>query len=149
MQKIIIFIIALFAFTINTSFIKKPYLLVGNWVLKMEKKNQSFLRKNHQLDQWHFSSDECTTAIYLQNGKKEKRFGYAYNTFQNIDSTTNTYLLLKTTNKNPEIICFIINSLSKTTMQLHFDKEKSSKTVYFPNETLEFERIAGPPENME
>ena len=140
----------------SSSFIikPKPHLIVGNWELLDKSKNT--LIKNGQefsIERFAFSSDEFTSGIYLTNKKsikkKEESLNLAFRIIEKDDEFQNPVILFKNIcdDKNTMIV-FSILKLDKGFLKLKFEKKYSSDNIDIKKEILEFERTAGPEENM-
>ena len=139
----------------TTSFIikPKPHLIVGNWELIDKSKN--LLLKNGQqfsIERFAFGSDEITSGIYLINkksiGKKEESLNLAFKILEHEEEFENPVLFFKNICDGKTMIVFSILKLDKGFLKLKFEKKYSSNNIDIKNEALDFERTAGPPENM-
>ncbi len=128
---------------------KSPHLIVGCWQISENAEQNDFLKKNYQIYQWYFSSDEFTCQITIKNGKNESRNYFAFKVQDSTEGFDKPILILKETKENSLLLVFSIQELTKSKLKLRFEKEISSKNVIMPSADIEFERIAGPSENME
>ena len=150
--KLLVTIVTVF---VTSSFVvkPKPHLIVGNWELLDKSKNP--LIKNGQefsIERFAFSSDEFTSGIYLMNKKsikkKEESLNLAFRIIENDEEFQNPVILFKNICDNKTMIVFSILKLDKGFLKLKFEKKYSSDNIDIKNDILEFERTAGPPENM-
>lgn len=155
MKKIFNLLATILTVFITSSFIvnPKPHLIVGNWELLDKSKNT--LIKNAQefsIERFAFGSDEITSGIYLTNKKsikkKEESVNLAFRVVEKDDEFQNPVILFKNTCDGKTMIVFSILELNKGFLKLKFEKKYSTDNIDIKNEILEFERTAGPPENM-
>ena len=150
--KIVTTIVIVF---LTSSFIAKPkpHLIVGNWGL-LDKSKNSFIKDGQEfsIERFAFSSDELTSGIYLTNRKtlkkKEESLNLAFRIIEKDDEFQNPVILFKNICDNKTMIVFSILKLDKGFLQLKFEKKYSSNNIDINNEILDFERTAGPPQNM-
>lgn len=128
----------------------KPHLIVGLW--KIAEENTITLTNTKTfINQLYFGGDEVSSnfAFTDKKGKfKEKGLRLAYQTYENIDDYKMPVVyFINTCNKNFKL-AFTIEKLTKDTLELKCIRNLTSKDILLNRETLKFERIGGPPENM-
>ncbi len=156
MQKNTLFnIIVFFSCICLTSFIvkPKPHLIVGNWELFENQSKQLLFFKDGEefsIARVTFSSDEIASSFYLiKDGKKvEENLTLGFKIYEPFDHFKTPVLLLKNLCDGKSRVVFSILTLDKGFLKLKFEKEFSSENITIKNEVLNFERTAGPPENM-
>ncbi len=131
----------------------KPHLIVGNWQLIEKQLNQPlFVRDGigHSLARIYFSSDEITSgfALIMKGKKVEENFPLGFKVYEPFDDFKNPVLLFKNLCDGKTRIVFSILKLDKEILKLKFEKSFSSENISIDSEVLDFERTAGPPENM-
>jgi hypothetical protein len=139
----------------STSFLSKPkpHLVVGNWEL-IEKSKISFVKdgRDFSIERLAFSSDEITAGFYLVDkksiSKSEESLHLAFRIIEHDDEFQNPVIFFKNICDKKTVMVFSILRLDKRFLQLKFEKKFSSDNVGTKNGILEFERTAGPPENM-
>ena len=97
-----------------------------------------------------FSSDEIASNFYLsKKGRKdEENVTFGFKIYEPFDDFKNPVLLLKNLCDGKTRIVFSILKLDKEILKLQFEKKFSSENISITSEVLDFERTAGPPENM-
>lgn len=144
-----------FSYLVLTSFSNKPkpHLIVGNWQLIENQKNQQIFIKDEiyfSIERISFSSDEITSGFSIlkigENDEEELTLGFKI--FEPFDDFKNPVILLKNLCDGKTRIVFSIIKLDKEVLQLKFEKEFSSENITIKKEILDFYRTAGPPENM-
>jgi hypothetical protein len=154
MKKYLYSFILILSLILSTSFISpKPHLIVGNWeLLEDQSKKLIFFKdgKEFSIARITFSSDEIASNFYLiKNGTKvEETITFGFKFYEPFDNFKNPVLLLKNLCDGKTRIVFSIIKLDKGYLTLKFEKEFSSENISLKNENLNFERTAGPPENM-
>ena len=153
MRKYIYFIVASFLLLSSYTFKPKPHLIVGNWELIDKQKPNSFLSKDgkdYLIERITFSSDEIASNFYLlEKGQKDEvNITFGFKVFEPFDDVKNSILLLKNLCDNKTRIAFSVLRLDKEFLKLKFEKKFSSDNITFTGKVLNFERTAGPPENM-
>ncbi len=155
MKKYVYTFIILFSSVILTSYsVKpKPHLIVGNWQLIEDQKNQQLFIKDgidFSIARITFSSDEITSGFSLikKGEKDEKELTLGFKVFEPFDEFKNHVLLFKNLCDGKTRIVFSIIKLDKEVLTLKFEKEFSSENITIKAGVLDFYRTAGPPENM-
>ena len=155
MKIIINIFLILVACLFSSSFIlkPKPHLIVGNWEL-IKKRKDLFIKNGQEfsIERVAISSDEITSGFYLINKKsikkREECLKLAFRIIEHDEEFENPVILFKNICDEKTMIVFSILKLDKEFLKLKFEKKYSSDNVDSKNEILEFERTAGPPENM-
>lgn len=132
---------------------RKLHLIVGNWELLENQKNQCLFSKegnDFSIERIYFSSDEIESGFVLrQKGKKkDETIPFGFKIYEPFDDFKNPVILFKNLCDDQTRIVFSILELNKGFLKLKFEKEFSSKNVDLKDEILVFERTAGPTENM-
>lgn len=129
----------------------KPHLIVGGWQAQGEFQMKYKGNKMLPIYQWAFRSDELMMHVSLKKNKKEKfeKFYLAFKIMENLEEVDKPVLILRSTCDEDLFLAFTINTLTKSTLELQFLKEVSSDSFYFDSEVMTFERVSGPPENIE
>jgi hypothetical protein len=155
MKKCLYTFIVFFTYLCLTSYIvkPKPHLIVGNWELFENQKDKFLFLKDGQefsIARITFSSDEIASNFYLRKKRKkdEKNVTFGFKIYEPFDDFKNPVLLLKNLCDGKTRIVFSILKLDKEFLKIKFEKEFSSENITIMNEVLDFERTAGPPENM-
>jgi hypothetical protein len=142
----------LVAFTCLTSFRenRKPHLIVGLWEIT-EVNTISLISSKSFINQAFFGSDELLSDFSFTNKKgkfKEKGLRLAYKIYEDSgDFKKPVIYFVNTCNKKIKLL-FTIEKLTKDTLELKYVKDLTTKNIQLNKETLIFERIGGPPENM-
>ena len=154
MKRSLFIAIILSAYIFVTSFCinPKPHLIVGNWELvETLKSHRLFVRQGIEFEiaRVTFSSDEITSTFYLKRKEKmkEEELRMGFNIFEPFDDFKNPVLLMKNICDDKTRIVFSIMKLTKETLRLQFEV-KDSEGVSLKETILDFERTAGPPQNM-
>jgi hypothetical protein len=129
---------------------RKPHLIVGNWKQVEEiSTDPSQIGKPKNIDRWYFSSDGYSSHLTTHFKKKEIRYRFTYKVLPNKTKAAKPHLQLINPDKKYQIIVFEILELTKKIMVLQLEPNRTNTMILLPNNPIEFERIAGPPENME
>lgn len=129
---------------------RKPHLIVGLWQIT---EHNSIPLNNSKafIEQLYFGSDELSSSFSFntKKGKSiDKQLRLAYQTYDDIEEFNMPVLyFISTCDKNFKL-AFTIEKLSTDSLTLKWIKDVSSKDIILNRETITFERIAGPPENM-
>ena len=155
MKKCLYTFIVLFSVICAASYTvkPKPHLIVGNWELPEDQSKQLLFFKDgvaFSIARITFSSDEIASGFYLlKKGKSvEDNLTFGFRIYEPFDDFKIPVLLLKNLCDGRTRIVFSILKLDKASLILKFEKESSSENVGIKNEILNFERTAGPSENM-
>lgn len=155
MKKIIGILVLITGYLCSSSFVfkPKPHLIVGNWELIDKRKNLCIKnRQEFSIERIAFSSDEITSGIYLMDKKntkkKEENLKLAFKVIEHDEEFENPVVFFKNICDEETMIVFSILKLDKEFLKFKFEKKYSSDNIDIRNEILEFERTAGPPENM-
>jgi hypothetical protein len=155
MKKYLYSFIILFLCLCSTSYIvkPKPHLIVGNWeLLENQSKQLLFFKDGEEFSiaRITFSSDEIASGFYLiKKGEKiEEKLTLGFKIYEPFEEFKNPVLLLKNLCDGRTRIVFSILKLDKGFLKLKFEKESSSENITIKNEVFDFERTAGPSENM-
>lgn len=143
------FLIGMLSFFCLTSFVEKPHLIVGCWKVTDNSQLTLPVGDDLTLAQWYFSSDEFTSSISLTKNKEEFNYKVAYKIYENEKGYSKPVIVFKSTCNDDLLIIFTLEELSKESLILKFDEKNSSKSITVNPAQIRFERIAGPPENME
>lgn len=122
----------------------KPHLIVGLWAIT-EETTLTWANEKNNISQLYFGSDEISSD-FIFTDKKELHL--AYRIYENLDGYKKPVIyFINTSDKNFKL-AFTIEKLTKDSLELKCIKAITSKAILPNKETLVFERIAGPPENM-
>ncbi len=148
-----IFVVVAYLFSISFILKPKPHLIVGNWELIKKGKDLFIINgQEFSIERVAISSDEITSGFYLMNKKsikkKEECVKLAFKIIEHDEEFENPVILFKNICDEKTMIVFSILKLDKEFLNLKFEKKYSSDNVDSKNKILEFERTAGPPENM-
>ena len=128
----------------------KPHLIVGLWAIT-EETTLSLAREKNDISQLYFGSDEISSDFIFadkKGGTSKKELHLAYRIYEHLDDYKKPVIdFINTSDKNFKL-AFTIEKLTKDSLELKFIKAITSKAILSNKETLVFERIAGPPENM-
>jgi len=145
-------LIAILLFSLTSfQYVAKPHLIVGNWqILEKQKYELTFNDKSSYFDRIYFSSDEFTACFSLidKNGDEEE-LSLAFRIYEADAEFETPMIVFKNTCDKSFLLVFSIENLSKEFLKIKFQKKYSSEGINVKNEILEFERTAGPPENMD
>ena len=155
MKKYFYTFLIFFTHVILTSYTvkPKPHLIVGNWQLVEDQKSKPLFLKDgidYLIERIYFSSDEITSgfALTIKGKKEEENLTLGFKVYEPFDDFKNPVLLFKNLCDGKTRIVFSILKLDKEVLKLKFEKSFSSENIAIKNEILDFERTAGPPENM-
>ena len=134
---------------LRLSVLGQSHLITGCWEIKEPTSVSLPIGDDLTLSQWTFSSDEFTCRLSLQDASQQDiSYRLAFRIVEEKKVSSNPVLIFKSTCDEDLILEFSIEELTKPTLKLKFIKKYSSPNVHF-DKVLDFERIAGPPENME
>lgn len=137
-------------YTSLTSFREKPHLLVGGWQATGTYPISLPAGKNLYIVQWTFSSDGIISRLLLTKARgKTRYYSLAYKVYEKQDEHPYPFLVCKSTCDTDLLLFFSILHLDKTSLRLKFEKQFSAEGAGPDTEILTFERVSGPPENME
>lgn len=126
-----------------------PHMLVGCWQSKTAARADLPLGNKLQIYQWFFSSDEFTSKLSLKDSSDAiQSYSMAYRIVEDKSVSPNPLIVFKSTCDEDFSLVVSIEELNKTTLNLHFET-KLTTSNYTLKGKLQFERIAGPPENMD
>jgi len=122
----------------------KPHLIVGLWAIT-EETTLTWAKEKNDISQLYFGSDDISSD-FIFTDKKELHL--AYQIYEHLDDDKNPVIyFINTCDKNFKL-AFTIEKLTKDSLELKSIRNLTSKDILPHKETLVFERIAGPPENM-
>jgi hypothetical protein len=143
----------------------KPHLIVGLWSSTNEAIITSPAGEALQINQWYFSSDAIISAWYFKStvdtAEDDKNFRMAYRMMNAKDAaeiyddlkpfaqSNQELIMLKSTCHEDFNVIFTVHELTKNTLKVRFEPTASSPQVKGSSAIMTFERIAGPPENMD
>lgn len=133
--------------------VPKPHLIVGNWGLMGDKKQEKIFikdRKEYAVEILAFASDEITSSLTLtEKGKKDgQKINFAFKIWEPFDEFKTPVILMKNLCDDKSRMVFSVLQLDKAALQLKFERKYSSENISITDSILNFERTAGPPENM-
>lgn len=140
----------------------KPHLIVGLWSSLNEATITCPAGNQLPIDQWYFSSDGVIFSWHFKTKKKKaQKYTTAYRLMDAAEaaeayadlkpyaSLNLELILLKSTCDDDFYATFTIHQLTKDTLKVRFEPSASSPQVKGSSAIMTFERIAGPPENMD
>lgn len=125
------------------------HLITGSWQPVEATEVKTPNKKLKVLSQWYFGGDQITSRVSDFSKKKEQTFGMAYRIILDVPGQTKPYLLLKSSCDENFVVGFTIEELTKRKMVLKRDTTIGSGGIELKTHKIEFERVAGPPENMD
>ncbi len=137
-------ILSLLVFIVCSSWNPRPHLLVGQWSITEDAK-VPLNSRNRFISRIYFGSNEHSAVIDLCNrkGRDQEQVHFEWNVVEHEQQR-----LLAFRGVDGRNLVYLIERLGKDSLFLRMQPDQSAEDFFPAGQSLKFERIAGPPENM-